>query len=71
MRARRHLGKRSIQLLLDGDSTHSFIDSSLAYKLEYKINQVSPMTEKLDDVGNEGVKRRLMALLRRCNAMGL
>lgn len=44
-------GKKIIQLLLDTGSTHNFIDSSKAVKLDCKVESIHPMWVKVEDEG--------------------
>lgn len=51
MRVEAHHGKKTLQLLLDTGSTHNFIDTSKALKLDCKVEPMEPMWVKVADGG--------------------
>lgn len=51
MRVEGHHGKKTLQLLLDTGSTHNFIDSTEALKLDCKVETIDPMWVKVADGG--------------------
>lgn len=51
MRLTGHHGKKSLQLLLDTGSTHNFIDTTKAMKMDCKIEGINPMGVRVADGG--------------------
>lgn len=49
LRVTGHHGKNKLQVLLDIGSTHNFLDTSLAYKVEYKMTKMGSMKVRAAD----------------------
>lgn len=51
MRVTGHHGKKYLQILLDSGSTHNFIDTGTALKLDCRVEHIPPMWVKVADGG--------------------
>lgn len=47
MRVTGHYGKKQLHLLLNSGSTHNFIDTSVALKLDCQVDTIPPMAVKV------------------------